>query len=173
MDWLYAAILLLVDTLGFFLIVLGLPGTWLMVVAAAGVSWVSRQSGPPLISNAVLWALLGLAVLGEVAELVAGAAGSRRAGGSWRGSAGALLLGMVGGIVGTFAIPVPVVGSVLGACAGAFAGALAGELWGGRSVEDAMAIGRVAFASRLAGTVLKIAIGAVMWVVATTASFVG
>jgi len=173
MAWLYAAILLLVDTLGFFLVVLGLPGTWLMVIAAAGMSWISRQSGPPLISNVVLWVLAGLALLGEVAELAAGAAGSRRAGGSWRGSVGALFLGMVGGIVGTFAIPVPVVGSVLGACAGAFAGALAGELWGGRSVEDAVTIGRGAFTSRLVGTVLKVAIGAVIWAVATAASFVG
>ena len=173
MAWLYAAILLVVDTLGLFLVVLGLPGTWLMVIAAAGLSWISRQSGPPLISNVVLCVLFGLALLGEVAELAAGAAGSRRAGGSWRGSAGALLLGMVGGIVGTFAIPVPVIGSILGACAGAFVGALAGELWVGRSVEDAVTIGRGAFTSRLVGTVLKIAIGAVIWAVATAASFVG
>ena len=47
MAWLYAAILLVVDTLGFFLVVLGLPGNWLMVIAAAGMSWISRQSGPP------------------------------------------------------------------------------------------------------------------------------
>jgi uncharacterized protein YqgC (DUF456 family) len=171
MAWLYAAILLLIDTLGFFLVVLGFPGTWLMVIAAAGVSWLSGRSGPPLISNVVLWVLVGLALLGEVAELAAGAAGSRRAGGSWRGSAGALLLGMVGGIVGTFAIPVPVIGSILGACAGAFAGALAGELWGGRSVKDALTIGRGAFNSRFIGTILKVAIGAVIWLVATAASF--
>ena len=80
------------------------------------------------------------------------------------------MVGMAGGIVGTFAIPVPVIGSVLGACAGAFAGALAGELWGGRSVGDAVTIGRSAFISRLVGTVLKVAIGAVIWVVATAAS---
>jgi len=173
MAWLYAVILLLVDTLGFFLVVLGLPGNWLMVIAAAGISWISRQSGPPLISNVVLLVLVGLALLGEVAELAAGAAGSRRAGGSWRGSAGALFLGTVGGIVGTFAIPVPVIGSVLGACAGAFAGALAGELRGGRSLGDAVTIGRGAFTSRFVGTVLKIAIGAVIWAVATAASFFG
>lgn len=173
MDWLYAAILLLVNGVGFFLVVLGLPGNWLMVIAAVGVSWISRQSGPPLISNAVLWVLVGLAVLGEVVELAAGAAGSRRAGGSWRGSAGALIFGLVGGIVGTFAIPIPVIGSVLGACVGAFAGAMAGELRGGRSVQDAAMIGRGAFTSRLVGTVLKVAIAAVILAVATVASFVG
>jgi len=43
----------------------------------------------------------------------------------------------------------------------------------GRSIEDAVAVGRGAFTSRLVGTVLKVAIGAVIWTVATTASFVG
>jgi hypothetical protein len=80
---------------------------------------------------------------------------------------------MVGGIVGTFAIPVPVIGSVLGACAGAFAGAMAGELWGGRSLEDAATIGRGAFTSRLVGTVLKVAIALAIWALATVASLVG
>jgi uncharacterized protein YqgC (DUF456 family) len=86
---------------------------------------------------------------------------------------GAILLGAVGGIVGTFVIPVPVVGSVLGACVGAFAGALLGELWGGRNVEDALKIGQSAFTSRFIGTVLKVAIGAVILVVATVASLAG
>ena len=97
---------------------------------------------------------------------------SRRAGGTWRGSAGALAGGLVGGIVGTFALPIPVAGSILGACAGAFAGALLGELWGGRDLERALAIGRSAFTGRLVGTLLKLGVGLAMWVTATVASVV-
>ena len=48
----------------------------------------------------------GLAVLGEVLEFALGAAGSRRAGGSSRAAALAIVGSLVGGVTGT-ALPVP------------------------------------------------------------------
>jgi uncharacterized protein YqgC (DUF456 family) len=168
--YLYAAILLVLNTLGLFLIVLGLPGTWFMVLATALFAWLGQKEG--MISVPTLVVLAGLALAGEVVEFAAGAAGSRGAGGSWRGSAGALGGGIAGGILGTFLIPIPVLGSILGACLGAFAGALLGEMSGGKRLEPAIRVGRGAFVGRLLGTVYKLAAGGVIWMVAAVASFV-
>ncbi len=169
MDYLYAAILFCLNALGLFLVAVGLPGNWLMVLASAGVSWLT---GLRLISLPTLIALALLALAGEVVELVAGAAGSRKAGGTWRGSAGALAVGLVGGILGTFLLPLPPLGSILGACAGAFVGALLGELSAGKRMEAAVDVGRGAFIGRLLGTIYKLAIGVLILIVATVASLV-
>ena len=170
MTYLWASVLLALNTLFLFLVVLGLPGNWLMVLASTGISWLAGWS----ISMPVLGVLAGLAFAGEVAELAAGAAGSKRAGGTWRGTTGALGAGLVGGILGTFLIPIPIpgAGSLLGACAGAFAGAVVGEMSGGRDAEKAIAVGRSAFVGRLLGTILKLAFGAAIWLLAAVASFI-
>jgi hypothetical protein len=170
MTYLYAGLLLIINTLGLVLVVLGLPGTWLMVLATAGVAWLRSSDG--MFSVYTLVALTGLALLGELIELVAGAAGSRRAGGTWRGSVGALFVGVVGGILGTFMIPVPVVGSILGACLGAFAGAILGEMAGGRELSPAVTVGRGAFVGRLLGSLGKLAVGIAIWIVALVASLI-
>ncbi len=166
MDSIYALILLPLNTLGLFLVLVGLPGTWFMVLSSAAISWLT---GNRLLSVSTLAVLAGLALAGEVAELVAGAAGSRKAGGTWRGSAGALAVGLAGGIVGTLLFPV--VGSILGACLGAFLGALGGELSGGREMESAVRVGKSAFVGRLLGTVIKLVLGVAIWITATLASF--
>jgi uncharacterized protein YqgC (DUF456 family) len=72
-----------------------------------------------------------LAVLAEMLEFILGAAGSRRAGGSTRAAALAIVGSLVGGIVGT-ALPLPMLGTLIGACLGAFIGSLLGDLWAGR-----------------------------------------
>src|SRR5262245_20145266 len=168
--YLYAGLLLLLNTLGLVLVVVGLPGTWFMVLSTAVVAWL--RAGEEMISPWTVGALAALALLGELLELVAGAAGSKRAGGTWRGSTGALAGGVVGGIVGTFAIPIPVIGSILGACLGAFGGAIAGELSGGKRLTPAVEVGRGAFVGRLLGSLWKLAVGVVIWAVALVASVV-
>lgn len=166
MDYLYASILFLLNTLGAFLVVLGLPGTWFMVLSSVLVSWIS---GRWIISVPTLIALASLAFLGEVVELLAGAAGSRKAGGSRRGTAGALLGGIAGGIAGTFVLPV--VGSIIGACLGAFLGAIAGELSIGKKMDLALNVGWSALWGRFLGTLGKLAAAVLIWIVATVASF--
>lgn len=169
MVYLYALVLFCLNALALALVVVGLPGNWLMIVFSWGISYLS---GTGMISTTTLIVLAALALAAEVVELVAGAAGSRKAGGTWRGSMGALGGGLVGGILGTFLIPIAIVGSVLGACIGAFVGALSGELSGGKHIDAAMDVGRGAFIGRLLGTIYKLAFGLLIWIVATVASVV-
>ena len=80
---------------------------------------------------------------------------------------GAVTGSVMGAAVG---MPIPLVGSavaaVLGGAVGAFAGALSGERWKGRPMNQGVEVGRAAFLGRIWGTVGKLAIGAVMFVVA-------
>ena len=124
-----------------------------------------------MVSWTVLGVAVGLAMLGEALEFVLGVAGSRRTGGSTRGAVLALVGSIVGGIMG-IALPVPLVGPLLGACFGAFGGALLGNLWAGRTLFQSLAAGRGAATGQFWGTVLKLAIGAIMAVMLTIAAFV-
>jgi len=156
-----------------------LPGNWFIVaLTLMFVLFVHSASG-----SGIGWpsfaVVLTLAVLGEVAELLAGAAGAAKSGGSRRGMllavVGAMGGSIVGGVAGVF-IPIPVVGSLIGAVVGgalgAFAGAFAGESWKGRSGDERFAISRAAMWGRVLGTVGKLGIGAIMVVVTTIAAFV-
>jgi len=169
MELLYIILLLLINTLGVFLVTMSLPGTWLIVFATAAVAWWRWEEG--LFGWVSLSILVGLALLGEVLELVAGALGAKKAGGTAWGAVGALVGGVAGGILGTFVIPILVVGSILGAALGAFGGALLGEAVAGRSVEASLASGRGAFWGRLLGTLYKLVIAVLMWTVVAFAAF--
>lgn len=130
-----------------------------MVLSAALVEW--WVPGEPMFGLTVLYAAVGLAMLGEIFEFVLGAAGSRQAGGSKRAAALAILGGLLGAIMGT-ALPVPILGTLIGACLGAFMGSLLGDLWAGRSLLHSVEASRGAAAGRFWGTTVKMAIGGVM-----------
>ena len=149
-------------------ILLGLPGTWLMILAALLVDWL--QPGAPMFTPGVLYASVALAVVGEAAEFAFGAAGARRAGGSKRGASLAIVGGIIGAIVGT-AIPVPVLGTLFGACAGAFVGSVSGDMWAGQSVDDSVLAGRGAATGRLWGTIIKLALGSAIFVLLAIAAY--
>jgi uncharacterized protein len=117
----------------------------------------------------VLGVAAGLAVLGEVLEFVLGAAGSRRAGGSTRAAALAIVGSLVGGIAGT-ALPVPIVGTLIGACLGAFIGSLIGDLWAGRPLFPSFEADWGAAMGRFWGTVSKLAIGAIIVIILVLAA---
>jgi hypothetical protein len=139
-----------------------------MVGSAVLLEW---WVDPPLFSVATLVAVTALATVGEIVELISGALGASKAGGSWRGSLGALLGAIAGGIAGTIFIPVPVVGSILGLCGGAFAGTFVLESLGGRSDEESIRIGKGAALGRLLGVLAKLILGAAIWVVLVVAGF--
>src|SRR5262249_21759003 len=156
-----------------------LPGNWFIVaLTLLFVLFIHSSSG-----SGIGWAsfavVLTLAVLGEVAELLAGAAGAAKSGGSRRGMllavVGAMVGSIAGGLAGVF-IPIPLIGSLIGAvaggAAGAFAGAYAGESWKGRAGNERLAISRAALVGRLLGTIGKLGIGAIMVVVTTIAAFI-
>ena len=169
MPYVYAVVLAFVNLLCWVGILFGLPGTWLMILFPVLLKW--WQPDQFMMSWPVLVVAVGLAVLGEVLDLVLGAAGSRRTGGSTRGAVLALFGSMVGGIMG-ITLPVPLVGPLLGACLGAFVGALLGNLWTGRTLFQSFAAGRGAAIGQFWGTVLKLAIGAIIVVMLALAAFV-
>lgn len=150
-------LLFLVCLAGLFSLLLGLPGTFLIVAAALVYAWAT---GFASVGWTTIGWLLVLAVAGEGVELLAGAAGATGERPSRRVAAAALLGGFVGGIVGT-----PLlfgVGSLLGALAGAFIGAALGAASEGSSAEASIRVGLAAFRGRLLGFVLKAAIAVAM-----------
>jgi uncharacterized protein YqgC (DUF456 family) len=155
---------------------IALPGNWLIVLfSALFAALVPVETGYGM-SWTVVGVLLGLAVLGEVVEFAAGAAGVGKQGGSRRGMALAIVGTMVGSIAGAFvSIPIPILGPIVGAlvggAVGAFAGAWLGEMWKGRTWQKGVEVGSGAFVGRLLGTAGKLAIGAMMVVIATIDSF--
>lgn len=135
----------------------GLPGTFLIVVAALVYGWATGFA-------AVNWSTLGwlllLAVAGEGVEFVAGAAGAARERPSWRVMVAVLAGGVVGGLIGT-----PLlfgVGSLLGTLVGAFLGAALAVASEGGTVTSALSTGLAAFRGRLLGFVLKTAVAIIM-----------
>ena len=164
MTLLFALLLIIVLLASWVLTLLSLPGNWLMVTATAVYAYLVPAGSRAAIGWKVVVAILVLAALGEVVELLAGAAGAARAGGSRRGAALALLGSLVGAIVGVVVgLPIPLAGSVIAALLfaglGAMAGAILGEVWVGRNLGASWQIGAAAFRGRLIGTLGKMLIG--------------
>ncbi|HXH14492.1 MAG TPA: DUF456 domain-containing protein [Alphaproteobacteria bacterium] len=168
MVYVYAVGLTLLNLALWVGILFNLPGAWLMILFAALVEW--WMPGQFMFSWTVLFVAVGLAGLGEVLEFLLGAAGSRRAGGSKRAAALAIVGSLVGGIMGT-ALPIPIVGTLIGACIGAFVGSLVGDLWGGRPLFRSFEAGWGAAVGRFWGTLSKLAVGGVIVVLLAVAAF--
>jgi len=175
MIYVWAAVLAIVNLLLWLLNLLGLPGNWLMIVAATLLAWwqwdLHKSAGEQMFSAATLVIVLGLAAAGEVLEFLAGVLGAKAAGGTRRATWGALLGGLIGGVVGTVAIPIPVLGTLIGACGGAALGATVMELSGGRRVRPSVKAGVSAGLGRFLGTFAKMGLGAMIWLIITIASF--
>jgi uncharacterized protein YqgC (DUF456 family) len=170
----YALLLLVVLLVAWLLTVMGMPGNWIMVAVAALYAWLVPSDAPASIGWGVVLAVAILAALGELLEMVAGALGVAKAGGSKRGAVLALLGSMVGGLVGmVVGVPIPLVGSLVGAILfaslGALLGAMLGECWKGRELGQSWQIGKGAFWGRLLGTLAKVLVGSIMLVVVAVA----
>lgn len=161
--WLYYILLLVLHVIGWSLNLLGLPGLWLMVFAHIVYAWATGWD-----FYTGLWAsisLLLLAIAAEIIEFVAGAAGSKSAGGTKRGMAGAIIGGLVGGLFGSVLIPIPIVGTIVGAVTGSAAGAFSIEKLIHPDTNRALRISYGAAKGRFLGIVIKGGIGLVMAVV--------
>lgn len=168
--WLYytlAALLLAGGVLCWLSNLFSLPGNWVLLGLVALFAFLAPETSDRGVSWTAVGIMAALAVIGEVIEFAAGAAGAAKQGASRR----SILLSLVGGVAGsilgaTAGIPIPVVGSMIGALLGgsigAFAGAYFGEVWNEQTHSTGVAVGKAAFIGRLWGTVGKFAIGAVM-----------
>lgn len=159
---------------GIGLVALQLPGTWLIVLLSALAAWWGWDT-----NEAERWlgwwtlaGLLALAVLGEILEAIAGALGSRAAGGSKRGAVLAIVGGIAGAILGTIVIPIPIVGTLLGAALGAGLLSGLGDKWAGRKWGEAVRGGSGAAVGKFAGSVGKLAVAVAMAVLVIVASLV-
>lgn len=149
---------------------IGLPGNWLMVLAAI----IYRLVGPTaesrlFISWYAIGAVVALALLGEAGEILAGALGVAKVGGSRRAVALALAGSVLGGIAGlVITLPIPfgfLIGPIIFAGLGAFAGAVLGERSHGKDLDESLPVGHAAFWGRLLGTTSKLFIGVAIAVV--------
>ncbi len=157
-------ILLVVALLaGLYINLLALPGLWLMVVSASVYAWATDWR---YIGLKTLVVLVGLGLIAEGVEFVAGSAGAKRAGGSRRALAGAIVGGLLGAVFFSFTIPVPVlgtiIGTVVGVVAGTFGGATAGHYWARGNSANALRVGWAAARGRFWGTIYKLCIGGAM-----------
>lgn len=172
MNYLLAAGLVLLNLFWLLLVVLGLPGNWLIVASTVAVAWwQSYRGADPLCGVPVLIAISGLALAAEIVEFVAGMLGAKAAGGTQRGAAGALLGALLGAVLGTLLIPLPVLGTLIGTCGGAAFGAWGFELSGGRAMGPALRSGVGAGVGRLTGTLAKLVIGAAICIIVAVAAF--
>ncbi len=178
--WLYyvwASLLVLFNGVAWCLNLFGIPGNWIMVLAAAIFILIFPVSEEPGMSWWFVGAALVLSGLAELVEFVSGAAGAAKKGGSRRGLVLAVVGTMLGSIAGAILLSavVPVVGTVVGAvgggASGAFGGTYLGEAWKGRTTEESLNVSKAALIGRLLGTVGKLAIGAIVFVVIAIDAF--
>jgi len=164
------ATLLLINLAGVLLTALQLPGTWLIVAATAVVAWVRWDSG--VLGWWSLVALLALAVLGELLEFFASAAGASNAGATKTAVVLSIVGGIIGAVVGTVALPIPVIGTLLGAAIGAGLGSLGGDMWKGRGFDAAWLGARGAAVGRFWGALGKVIVACLMWLAVLVALFI-
>jgi hypothetical protein len=153
------AVVLLLSLL---IIPFGLPGIWVMILAAVAYAWFVPGAS---IGALAIIGCVAIALVSEVLDITVAARYTRKYGGSSRGAWGALVGGMVGAIAG---VPVPIVGSVLGALVGSFLGALILELASGSAGDTAARAAKGAAVGRAVATALKVAAGCVIaaWILA-------
>jgi hypothetical protein len=166
MIWLYYILLILIAVCALALVVVTLPGLWVMTAAAAVYALLTHERQMGFKSLAALFVL---SLAGEILELTAGGAAARRAGGERRATIGALLGGIVGGIVGSLVFPLVL--TIVGVCLGSFLGAAGFEFLGGGQTEHSLEVGWAAAKGRFVGVMLKLAVGVVMLAVVIVAAF--
>ena len=169
MLYFWSIILVLLNALWLVLVFFALPGNWLIVISTCLFAWWRVEDG--VFSIYTLFAITVLAVLGELVEFFGGAGGAKKAGASWRGSIGALAGALTGAIIGTFAIPVPFLGTLIGACAGAGLGAWALELSAGKRMQDSVHYGIGAGIGEFLGITSKFILGVIIWLIVAVAAF--
>lgn len=147
---------------GLILDVAGLFGNWI-ILGAVAAAWVATDFAH--FGAVALGVMTGLAILGEVIEMLAAGVGAAKFGGSKRTIVAACVGCLIGAVVGTPWFPI--VGTLIGACLGAFLGAMGNEyLNEQRTSRQAAWAGLGAALGKVAGLFAKALIGLAMLAVA-------
>ena len=177
-DYLAASIFTLLGAACLLIVVIGMPGTWIMIGLAIGLEFLQRLWAPAgseyMFSIWVFVAVILIAALGEFREFVAGAFGAKKGGASKRGMLGALIGGVLGAIIGTFIIWIPFVGSLIGALLGCAGGAIIGEFNASRetTLKDTIKPAAGAVIGRILGTLAKLPCALAVWVILSVSAFI-
>lgn len=153
---------------------IALPGNWICVLLIAVYAWLGPEQGRAAIGYGPVLTGFAFALVGEIVEFVAGAAGATRAGASRKSTLYSIVGSMAGAMAGAIiGIPIPVIGPVIAAILfgglGAAAGAMYGEWNDGRSWKENWTVGNAAFWGRTFGTMGKVIAGAGIVIVALAA----
>jgi hypothetical protein len=178
MAWIALLVAVLVTLAGaasLFLVVIGLPGTWLFLALALAIELLDHLWLDGERTVTFSWWLLAactlFALVGEGLEFLAGALGAKHGGASRRGMVFAVVGGVLGGIAGTpFGL---VIGAFVGATVGTFLGAVVGELGTpGTELRATLRPATSASIGRILGTLSKLPIAVAVWVALSVAAFV-
>ena len=181
MEWLqyvFAGLFVVLGGVCVVLVVVQLPGTWLLLGVAAAIEYIDRLYLPEDNQQTFGWWVLGgclaLAVIGEIIEFIAGVAGAKKGGSSSRGMWGALIGGIAGVFIFTplFFFLTPIFGAFLGAVLGTFVGAIVGEMTAEHgTIKGSMKPAIGATIGRVLGTTSKVGIAMAMWMTLTVSAF--
>ena len=169
MIYVYLVILILFNACWLITVPFMLPGNWLILVTTYLFAWWQWDMG--IFAWPLLITITVLALIGELIEFFAGAGGAKKAGSGWLGALAAVGGAVLGAIVGTPLIPVPIVGTILGACFGAGLATWIAERIAGKEQKASVRSGVGAGTGVLIGTVSKFAIGCLIWLLITIAAF--
>jgi len=158
------------------LVVAGLPGAWILIGAAVLIDFLDRLwlgPGAALTFHPLtIAAAVVIAAIGEALEFALSAAGAKRFGATRAGMWGSVIGGVFGALTGTFAIPIPVIGTIAGAALGTAAGAVVGELIAGkRTLREVSVPATGAVLGRVLGMLAKLPVAIAVWVVLAIAAF--
>ena len=167
MLYFWITLLILINAFWLVLVPFALPGNWLIVITTSLFAWWQWENKVFSIYTIIVIAVLAL--LGEIVEFFAGAGGAKRAGAGWLGAIAAIIGAILGAIAGTFVVPL--LGTIIGACLGAGLGAAIVELATGKTTDASIRSGVGASAGHLFGTIAKLAIGIVIWLIVAVAAF--
>jgi len=156
---LVVSLLVLVCLVGVAMTAIRLPGTWLIVVSAAGYAW---SEGWPRAGLTLLGILTGIALLGEGIEILASVVTARRAGASRKAAWGGMFGGILGMIFLSFMVPIPIVGTMIGALVGCFTGATLVEISARKGISHGTKVGVFAAMGFVFGAIAKIVVALVM-----------
>lgn len=159
-------IFILVMLIGFFSILLGLPGTLVILFDVLAYALIT---GFDKVGFGILLALVALSVLAESLEFLFGITWARRYGTSKRG----ILASIVGGIIGAVLLT-PVflgLGALVGSFLGALLGAFAVEILDQRGLKPAARAGFGALMGRMAGIFAKGLCGLAMVIITLMAIY--
>jgi uncharacterized protein YqgC (DUF456 family) len=158
--------LLAVSLAGVGIVVVNLPGLWLIVASLGIYELLTHHE---YASWRTLLAMLIAAAIAEYLEFTSSGRSARRAGASRRGVWGGIIGSIIGGIAGSAVFPI--IGTIAGLIVGAFAGALIGEFAGGTQIGTSLKVGASAAKGRAMGLVIKFIFGVGMLVTVAIAAF--